>query len=157
LRALTPATPSLLRYRSSITSSDFHCPFCEKTSPRPQGLAAHIRNRHTKQYPKWLKLLTRLVDAQKISAAQESIEPPAPEPSAAPLPSPTPAPSPLPAGANPALDFLKKAHAELVSRKASIEAALAQMSDLTKELETVKTPQIQALDKTLAVFEPPHE
>src|ERR1700683_3866448 len=144
----------LLRYRSSMTSSDFHCPFCEQTSPRPQGLAAHIRNRHPKQYPKWLKVPTHIEDAQKAGAAPESIEQP-PEPST--VPSPAAVPTPLPAGvATPALDLLKKAHAELVSRKESIEAELARVSHLTKELEILNT-QIQALDQTLGVFEPSRE
>ena len=46
----------------------------------------------------------------------------------------------------------KKAHAELLGRKQSIETELARQADLTKELETVNA-QIQALDQTLAVFE----
>ena len=135
-----------------MTSTDFHCPFCEQTSPRPQGLAAHIRNRHPKQYPKWLKLPTRIADAQKTVAAPESVEP-VTEPAAAPKPSLAPTPAPLVADSSPALDLLKKAHADLVSRKASIEAELARVSYLTKELETLNT-QIQALDKALGVFEP---
>jgi chaperonin cofactor prefoldin len=83
----------------------------------------------------------------------------APEP-----PERTPEPAPAPqlvddrapvaaAVGNPALDLLKQAHAQLVERKESIEADLARMADLTKELETVNT-QIQALAKTLGVFEP---
>jgi len=73
-----------------MKSSDFHCPFCEQRSPRPQGLAAHIRSRHPKQYPKWLKVPTRIVDAQKTVAAPESIEQPA-EPSTVPSPAAVPA------------------------------------------------------------------
>ena len=130
-----------------MTSPDFYCPFCEKTSPRPQGLAAHVRNGHPRQYPKWLKLPTRLVDAQKRAAAPlESTTPPVKSATAL-----LPSPAPFGADANPALDHLKKAHAELVSRKESIEAQLARMSDLTNELKTVNT-QIEALDKTIGVF-----
>jgi septal ring factor EnvC (AmiA/AmiB activator) len=52
---------------------------------------------------------------------------------------------------NSTLDLLKKARTQLTERKQSIEADLARMTDLTKELETVNT-QIEALDKTLGVF-----
>lgn len=98
----------------------------------------------------------RIADAEKTSASPESIAPPASAPSVAPLPPPAPVLSPLPADCNPALDLLKQAYAELVSRKESIEAQLARVSHLTKELETVNS-QIQALDKTLGVFEPSRE
>ena len=60
--------------------------------------------------------------------------------------------SPRAVEANPALDLLKKAHTQLVERKQNIEAELARLTELTKELETVNT-QTQALDKTLGVFE----
>src|ERR1017187_4081988 len=120
---------------------ELQCPFCEQTSARPQGLAAHVRSRHSKQYPKWLKTPSRLTDAAK----------PAPEPSGRPEAVHAAAPVPSPPAANPALALLQHAHAELAQRKQTIEADLARMADLTKELEAVNA-QIDALDKTLGVF-----
>jgi hypothetical protein len=137
-----------------MPSPEFHCPFCEQTSSRPQGLAAHIRSRHRKQYPKWLNTPSRLADAQKSAeapaAGQQAPASPAKPPA---VHGEAPVSSPPAVEANPALDLLKKAHAQLTGRKQSIEAELARLADLTKELETVNT-QIQALDKTLGVFEP---
>ena len=129
----------------------FHCAFCQQTSSRTQGLAAHIRNRHPKQYPKWLKTPSRLADAQKTVtpvAARPAPKAPAELQAVHTELSSVPAVAP-----NPALDLLKRAHAQLIERKQSIEAELARMADLTKELEAVNA-QIQALDKTLGVFEP---
>ena len=60
--------------------------------------------------------------------------------------------APTAAQANPTLDLLKTAHAQLISRKQSIESELARFTDLTKELGTINT-QIEALEKTLGVFE----
>jgi predicted phage-related endonuclease len=116
-------------------------------------LAAHIRNRHTKQYPKWLKTPSRLADAQKAAAVPEAAKQ-APEPPAQPLAvhgEATVLSHPAATDASPTLDLLKRAHAQLIDRKQSIEAELARLADLTKELDTVNT-QIQALDKALGVF-----
>lgn len=140
-----------------MTSSQFHCPFCQQTSPRPQGLAAHIRNRHPKQYPKWLKTPSRLVDAQKGAIAPDAPEAAGQvaEPETAVQPQAVKVAarvsSPRSVEASPALDLLNKAHTQLIERKRSIEAEIAHLSDLTKELETVNT-QIQALDKALGAF-----
>ena len=54
--------------------------------------------------------------------------------------------------ANPALDLLKQAHSQLVDRRQSIESELSRLTGLTKVLDTINA-QIQALDKTLGVFE----
>ena len=79
----------------------------------------------------------------------------APEPTAHPqaVHGEAPVSSPPAAEVNPALDLLKKAHAQLIGRKQSIEDDLTRLTNLTKELETVNT-QIQALEQTLGVFEP---
>jgi hypothetical protein len=132
---------------------EFRCPFCEQTSPRAQGLASHIRSRHPKQYPKWIKTPTRLSDATKGAATPKAAKQ-ATEPAVVPQAGSGKAPvsSPPAVEANPALDLLKQAHAQLTLRKQSIEAELARFADLTKELEVVNT-QIEALDKTLGVFE----
>jgi hypothetical protein len=127
-----------------MSQSEMQCPFCEQTSSRSQGLAAHIRSRHPKQYPKWLKTPSRLADAAK--------QPPKPPAIAQAVHAEAPVSSPPAVEANPALDLLKKAHAQLLERKQSIESELARLTSLTKELETINT-QIQALDKTLGVFE----
>src|SRR4051812_32815306 len=133
---------------------ELQCPFCEQTSGRSQGLAAHIRNRHPKQYPKWLKTPTRLADAAKGTAAPQTAEKVAKPPVVAEAVIDEASVTSPPAGeTNPALDLLKQAHAQLTLRKQNIEAELVRLTDLTKELETVNT-QIQALDKTLGVFEP---
>jgi hypothetical protein len=135
-----------------MPSPEFQCPFCEQTSLRPQGLAAHVRYRHPKQYPKWLKTPSRLADATKGTLAPKvAKQVPAPPAQPRAVPGEATVSSPPPAS-NPALDLLKKAHAQLIDRKQSIEAELARRSDLTKELDTVNT-QIQALEKTLGVFE----
>ena len=157
LLACSLVLPRLIRYRSKMPQHELQCPFCEQTSSRSQGLAAHIRSRHPKQYPKWLKTPSRLADASKGAVAPEAAtQPPAkqPEPPAISQAIQAEAPvSALPAvEANPALDLLKKAHGQLVERKQSIEAELSRLTGLTKELETINT-QIQALDKTLGVFE----
>jgi hypothetical protein len=134
----------LVTYKLKMSQPELQCPFCEQTSSRPQGLAAHIRSRHPKQYPKWLKTPSRLADA-----ANQQPEPPA-IPQA--VHAEAPVSSPPAVEANPALDLLKKAHAQLIARRQNIEAELARLTGLTKELETINT-QIQALDKTLGVFE----
>jgi hypothetical protein len=76
--------------------------------------------------------------------AQHSPEPPAQPSEATVLSHPS-------MQANPTLDLLEKAHAQLIGRKQNLQAEIARLTDLTKELETVNT-QIQALDKTLGVF-----
>jgi hypothetical protein len=143
-----------------MPQSELQCPFCQRTSPRPQGLASHIRNAHAKQYPKWLKTPTRLADAQSVATAPKAAKPKQQRPpkqtrsvvrppgQEAPVEAPAP---PAPEPTNPALDLLKQAHDQLMERKQSIEADLARMADLTRELEAVNT-QIEALDKTLGVF-----
>ena len=137
-----------------MPQSEFQCPFCEQTSSRPQGLAAHIRNRHPKQYPKWLKTPSRLTDANRETVSPKTVKQ-APELPGQPqtVDGEAPVSAPPAVAENPALDLLKKAQAQLIDRKQGIEAELARLGDLTKELETVNT-QIQALDKTLGVFEP---
>ncbi len=135
-----------------MPQTEMQCPFCEQTSSRSQGLAAHIRSRHPKQYPKWLKTPTRLTDARIGTAAPKAAkqaEPPAQRSSAL---SEAPVPSRPAVDVNPALDLLKQAHAQLIERKQNIEAELVRLAGLTNELEAVNT-QIQALDKTLGVFE----
>jgi hypothetical protein len=134
-----------------MPQSQLRCPFCEQTSPRPQGLAAHIRNRHPKQYPKWLKTPSRLADAQSATTPAKKAKRTSEQAVVPPVKSDGQARAVPTVATNPALDLLKKAHAQLVERKQSIEADLTRMADLTKELEAVNT-QIEALDKTLGVF-----
>jgi hypothetical protein len=118
-------------------------------------LAAHIRNRHAKQYPKWLKTPTRLADARNGAVAPTvATQPPQPEPPAIAqtIQAEAPVTAPQTIAANPTLDLLKQAHSQLVERRQSIESELSRLTGLTKELETISA-QIQALDKTLGVFE----
>ena len=112
-------------------------------------MAAHIRGRHPKQYPKWLKTPSRLADASKGAAAAKAAEP---RVVAKAVNDETAVSDPGAVEANPTLDLLRKAHAQLLERKQSVEAELARLTGLTKELETINT-QIQSLDKTLGVFE----
>jgi hypothetical protein len=138
-----------------MPQQELRCPFCEQTSSRSQGLAAHIRNRHAKQYPKWLKTPTRLADASNGAVAPRvATQPAQPEPPAIAQAIQAEAAVSVPQtiAANPALDLLKQAHRQLVERRQSIESELSRLTGLTKELETINT-QIQALDKTLGVFE----
>lgn len=129
---------------------EYQCPFCEQSSPKPQGLTAHIRNRHPKHYPKWLKTPTRLTDAKNGSATVKEPSPPESPREASAVQNEVPVPAS--AQTDSALELLKKAHAELSGRKRTIETELAHMTELTKELETVNA-QIQALDSTLNVFQ----
>src|SRR5579862_5012913 len=107
-----------------MPESNLQCPFCEQTSSRPQGLAAHIRNRHPKPYPKWLKTPTRLEDAKKAAGeatkAAEQIEPLAPQPKA--TEPAVPAAAPTGANGNETLDLLREVHRQLLERKQRIEA-----------------------------------
>jgi hypothetical protein len=53
---------------------------------------------------------------------------------------------------NPTMDLLNQAHAQLRTRKQAIEAELARLDDLNKELQIVDA-RIESLDKTLSVFQ----
>src|ERR1017187_6844145 len=134
-----------------MPKSQLRCPFCEQTSTRPQGLAAHVRYRHTKQYPKWLKTPSRLADAQNVITPATKAQTTQLQP-VAPAAKGDGEVASVPAAAIQALDLLKKAHAQLVERRQSIQADLARMADLTKELDAVNT-QIEALEQTLGVFQ----
>jgi hypothetical protein len=127
------------------------CAFCEQTFSRSQGLAAHIRSRHPKQYQKWLKTPTRLADAKNDSVAPAANRPEPPAELQEPM-GEVRVSSYAEVHVNPALDLLKQAHSQLIERKQGIEAELARLSGLTKDLEAVNS-QIQALDKALGAFE----
>ena len=121
-----------------MPQQELQCPFCKQTSSRSQGLAAHIRSRHAKQYPKWLKTPNRLVDASNGAVAPKvATQPPQPEPPAIVQAIQTEAPvsAPQNVAANPALDLLKQAHRQLVERRQSIEGELSRLTGLTKELD----------------------
>jgi len=53
---------------------------------------------------------------------------------------------------NPTMDLLNQAHVQLRTRKQAIEAELARLDDLNKELQLVDA-RIESLDKTLSVFQ----
>src|SRR5579872_5767542 len=101
---------------------EIQCRFCERTFSRSQSLASHIRIGHSKQYPKWLKTPNRHADAQKSTVAPE----PSPKPSEpAGLPQAAPdvgaqASASAIVEANPTLELLKTAHAQLIGRKQNI-------------------------------------
>ncbi len=118
---------------------ELRCPFCEQTSSRSQGLASHIRSGHAKQYPKWLKMPTRLTDAVKGTAPKSAKSPivkqsstkqvtvkraAAKEVLELPVESraqvEVPVPSAPAVAANPALELLKQAHTQLVERRQNI-------------------------------------
>ena len=130
-----------------MAHQEWQCPFCLNTSTRPQGLAAHVRSGHAKQYPKWLKNPQRLQDALKPATQQ------APEPLVASQPTEeAPLQAPPTMNGNPTMDLLNQAHAQLRTRKQAIEAELARLDDLNKELQIVDA-RIESLDKTLSVFQ----
>ncbi len=84
-------------------------------------MAAHIRGRHPKQYPKWLKTPSRLADASKGAVPVKAAKQPPERPAIAQAGhAESPVSPPLAVEANPALDLLKKAHAQLLERKQSI-------------------------------------
>ena len=137
----------LLAYESKMAHQEWQCPFCQNTSTRPQGLAAHIRSGHPKQYPKWLKNPQRLQDALKAAAQQ------APKSLVVPQPADeAPRRVPQSMNGNPTMDLLNQAHSQLRTRKQSIEAELARLDDLNQELQIINA-QIESLDKTLVVFQ----
>ena len=130
-----------------MAQQEWQCPFCETTSSRPQGLAAHIRSGHPKQYQKWLKDPQRLAQALKAGSAtpSEKLKRPA-------TPDPEPAePTPAPGADNPTLELLNEAHRQLTARKRTIETELARFDELKKELEAIDA-QMQSLEQTLSVF-----
>ena len=136
-----------------MPKSALYCPFCEQTSSRPQGLAAHVRNRHPKYYSKWLKTPTRLEDAKNrsilASKSAEQIEPSGRDQDPA---APSPSRTPISPPENPTLDLLQQVHGQLLERKQSIEAQLGRLNVLTKELDAVNS-QLEALDKTFGLFQ----
>jgi len=136
-----------------MPKSVLYCPFCEQTSSRPQGLAAHVRNRHPKYYSKWLKTPTRLEDAKNrsvlASKSAEQIEPSVRGQDSA---APSAGRTPIAAPENPTLELLQRVHGQLLERKQSIEAQLGRLNAFTKELEAVNS-QLEALDKTLGLFQ----
>jgi hypothetical protein len=134
-----------------MPAQTFQCPFCEKTSSAPQGLSAHIRNNHKKQYGKWSKNPDRLEVAKSKSPAQP--EPVLEPPITAPIPEASPVHELAPSivDGNGTLELLNQARQRLADRKHEIEAQLAQMESLRAELEKMNT-QIESLDGTLKVF-----
>ena len=132
-----------------MAQQEWQCPFCETTSSRPQGLAAHIRYGHAKQYQKWLKDPQRLAQALKTASAT----PPGKPLKRPPTPVPEPAePRPAPGADNPTLELLNEAHRQLSARKRTIETELARFDELKKELETIDA-QMQSLEQTLSIFQ----
>jgi hypothetical protein len=139
-----------------MPTSEFQCPFCEKTSPARQGIVAHIRLHHKKQYTKWIKNPNRLETLEpKPQARTKTVkkQPTPPEPAAA-VAEPTRAAEPVlsaPTGDG-ALGLLNQARQQLLDRKQTIEAELAKMEALRLELQQIDA-QISSLDGTLGVFE----
>lgn len=131
---------------------ELQCPYCDTTSARPQGLAAHVRNRHPKQYPKWLKTPTRFQPASKGAAS--TAQPVSKTAEASDVVETAPvqeAASSTRPQVEPAIDLLNKAHENLIARRGEIEKELSRFDDLKKELEQVNI-QLESLDKTLGVF-----
>jgi hypothetical protein len=133
-----------------MPQQQWNCPFCTTSSLRPQGLAAHIRYGHSKQYQKWLNNPQRLKEAQQaVSSASADA---APIPSAARGPEQVEPVHTPPIADSSTAQLLHQAHAQLIARKRVIEAELARLDELKKELQTVEV-QLESLDKTLAVFQ----
>ena len=132
-----------------MAQQEWQCPFCETTSSRPQGLAAHIRYGHPKQYQKWLKDPQRLAQALKAVSATPPGKPLKRPPTAVPEPA---EPRPAPGADNPTLELLNEAHSQLTTRKRTIESELARFDELKKELETIDA-QMQSLEQTLSIFQ----
>src|ERR1700722_13969056 len=130
------------------------CPFCEKTSTAPQGLSAHVRNNHQKQYPKWIKNPNRFQPVQaNLPKQPESVRrAPKTQPGARGREaSQTSAPPPADPTGDGALQLVNQAREQLVDRKRVIEAQLAHVETLRTELERVNA-QIESLDSALGVF-----
>ena len=135
-----------------MAQQEWQCPFCETTSSRPQGLAAHIRYGHPKQYQKWLKDPQRLAQALKPVSATPPSKPLKRPPTPVPEPTEPVEPRPAPGADNPTLELLNEAHSQLSARKRTIESELARFDELKKELETIDA-QMQSLEQTLSVFQ----
>lgn len=129
------------------------CPFCSSTSSRPQGLAAHIRYGHVKQYPKWLKNPNRIEEARQGALQEtetEASKEQAPELAAESVEGVQLAAQ---SSENPTEQLLVQAQAQLVARKSVIEAELARLDDLREEIKTIEK-QLESLNSTLAIFRP---
>ena len=138
-----------------MAHQEWQCPFCPKTLTRPQALAAHIRNGHAKQYPKWLKNPQRLQDALKAATQQPPEQAQAPESPVVSQPTDAaPLRAPQTMNGNPTMDLLKQAQAQLRTRKQAIEAELARLDGLKQELQIINA-RIESLDQTLGVFQQP--
>jgi hypothetical protein len=132
-----------------MPSQQWKCPFCSTTSARPQGLAAHIRYTHTKQYPKWLKNPQRLGEARQ-EGTPELVEDVTLKPTA-PASKHIETAEVQPIADNATEQLLLQAHAQLIARKEIIESELARLDELRGEMGTIER-QLESLDSTLAVF-----
>ncbi len=129
------------------------CPFCPTTSTRPQGLSAHIRYGHTKQFAKWLKNPDRLEQARKAGGVDAVVEE-EPVDVAEPVPEPVEAVHATPSvSENPTEQLLMQAQSQLIARKSVVEAELARLDDLREEIKTIDK-QLESLNSTLAIFRP---
>jgi hypothetical protein len=136
----------------NMPTPQLQCPFCERTSSAIQGLFAHVRNTHKKQYPKWAKDPSRFqpVEAKPAPVKSKPIPPKPPAAVTEPVPVADPVVS-APMTGDGALGLLNQARQQLVDRKAAIESELAKMDRLKSELERVDA-QIKSLDGALGVF-----
>src|SRR5207237_9958071 len=55
----------------NLKSQKLQCPFCATVSTRGTGLSSHVRTQHPREYGKWNKNPSRLLEAAAAASAQK--------------------------------------------------------------------------------------
>ncbi len=150
------------------------CPYCSTISTRGTGLSSHVRTQHPKDYAKWNRNPTRLVEAaaaaspanapaekrrSRVGAPAHKVEEAAPAPVQEAVPAPPPAAAAESVepelNGDKAQDLLQQAYEQLAARKQTIEAELARIEALRVEHDVVSA-QLAALDQAMKAFQPQH-
>ena len=149
----------------NLKSKKLQCPFCSTVSTRGTGLSSHVRTQHPREYGKWNKNPSRLLDAATAASPQQAPKknqrvhrgphPATVSKTAAPAQPIRQQTTVLAAvhedGGNEAFGLLQKVYEQLSTRKQKIESELARIEELRGEHEVV-TAQVAALDQALKAF-----
>ena len=153
----------------NLKSQKLQCPFCSTVSTRGTGLSSHIRSQHPREYGKWNKNPSRLLEAavpasprkgpkknqpvhrfpRPVSVKKEAVPAQPTQEQATVLAAP--ASQIRDNDGSEAFDLLQKAYEQLRTRKQMIESELARIEGLRGEHEAV-TAQVAALDQAIKAF-----